>query len=298
MHTGIDSLILLSCFYLALYALYIYFTINKWSGWSVFQKFLANVAVILPAVINLCWIGPAALKAASVVDGIQMIDESAIKVVLAKMDTAITYAANLREALRREYGVEQPQPHEKKWADRFRADDGSMDSRLEGTKFGTWFAVKGGKEFFEKVAASDEATLAAQLNERKHIDQAKDNTEMYYLHYPETPCPPSRGDGDMMPVRECLLDGMRDLLIADETARLILNIDYGLGEDRVLGAGAIKAAKVAQSNIVRTASKAVKGDADQGSSNVSSGSLWRFYKGEYTPNPHHNLVQPFLTDCL
>ena len=34
-----------------------------------------------------------------------------------------------------------------------------------------------------------------------------------------------------------LLDGMRDVLIADETARLILRTDFGLGEQGFVGAG-------------------------------------------------------------
>ena len=194
--TGIDSLILLTCFYLALYTLFIIFAINLWSGWSLGTKIWVNILVITPAVINLGWIGPAALKAAAVVHGIQEIDESAIKTVLEKMDLTIVGKAELREALRREYGVEQPHPERKQWSERFKDIQEYSIHEREVTKFGTWFKLsEESVAFFNQVAAAsteDELLELFRRHDRAHIQLEKDEEAMYFKAYPQTPCPPMR----------------------------------------------------------------------------------------------------------
>ena len=94
-----------------------FYAISTWSDWGTWTKAWMHILVIAPALINLVWIGPAALKAAAVVHGIQDIDEDAIKSVLDKMNTTIEAKAQLREALRHEYGVDQPHPERENWCD-------------------------------------------------------------------------------------------------------------------------------------------------------------------------------------
>jgi len=155
-----------------------------------------NILVITPAVINLGWIGPAALKAAAVVHGIQEIDESAIKTVLEKMDLTIVGKAELREALRREYGVEQPHPERKQWSERFKDIQEYSIHEREVTKFGTWFKLsEESVAFFNQVAAAsteDELLELFRRHDRAHIQLEKDEEAMYFKAYPQTPCPPMR----------------------------------------------------------------------------------------------------------
>jgi hypothetical protein len=200
--TAIDSLILLSCFYLALYTLFMYYAISIWSDWGTWTKAWMHILVIAPALINLGWIGPAALKAAAVVHGIQDIDEDAIISVLDKMNTTIEAKAQLREALRHEYGVDLPHPERENWCDRFKdvTADGLGQSSTEAIRFGTWFKEREESvQFFHKVAdAKTEADLKQLLESdmrKTHIRLEKDDDHTYFKHYPQTPCPPSNSAG-------------------------------------------------------------------------------------------------------
>lgn len=160
-----------------------------------------NILVIAPALINLGWIGPAALKAAAVVHGLSDIDEDAIKSVLEKMNTTIEAKAQLRDALRHEYGVDQPHPERDIWRDRYMDDRGALtEPDQESVSFGTWFkAHEPSATFFDKVA---EAKTEAELKDlmkadgrEKHVRLDKDDDGVYFKYYPNIPCPSTETNG-------------------------------------------------------------------------------------------------------
>lgn len=194
---------LLSCFYLALYLLFMYYAINTWSGWTVWSKIGMNILVVAPALINLGWYGPAALKAAAVVHGVQEIDEDSIKQVLRTMEVTIQARANLRDALRREYGIEQPHPERKIWRDRFKDHTRDLaDLGEETIRFSPWFQQQSASFFHEVANATTEVELQQLMefhDRKKHIRLEKDNDNMYFKYYPQTFCPTEHNDAS-----ECL----------------------------------------------------------------------------------------------
>lgn len=75
-----------------------------------------------------------------------------------------------------------------------------------------------------------------------------------------------------------LLDGLRDLLIADETARLILRTDFGLGEKGWTSRpGSIQ---VGASTAARKSSRNVEGASEATANICRRDALRRFYNGE------------------
>jgi hypothetical protein len=77
-----DSLILLNCFYLAIYILQIMAAMG-WTGWSIGIKVAANIFCVFPVITNLAYFGPAILKSHSVLESIKSVDPEVVCVCCA-----------------------------------------------------------------------------------------------------------------------------------------------------------------------------------------------------------------------
>ena len=88
-----DSLILLNCFYLALYILQTSWAV-AWTSWPFWLRAMAHMALIMPVVINISFIGPAILKASSVLHAIRHVDADVVREVFTVMER--TQVHNLR----------------------------------------------------------------------------------------------------------------------------------------------------------------------------------------------------------
>jgi len=251
-----DSLILLNCFYGAVYLLYIVYDINRWTGWGGLGKFFAHLLVLLPCVISLAWLGPAALKAASIVEGIEEVNATALNNVLEKMEKTVRFSGALCAALRQEYGVPASDtPSAKPWIHRYLQEEPDKDGTEGETAYGERFCSEARALFAELVGIRDWDELAKRA-EAREIDITKDDKGHFFKKWPETPCDD---------------EGLRDVIIADETARIILKVDDGLGQ---AASGASTAATAT------CAGGGAKGPSKkQEAKHVTKSSLRRFYDG-------------------
>ena len=252
-----DSLILLNCFYGAVYLLYIVYDINKWTGWGGLGKFFAHLLVLLPCMISLVWLGPAALKAASIVEGIEDVNADALNTVIDKMEKTVRYSGALCAALRQEYGVPASDtPSAKPWIHRYQQREPDKDGTEGETAYGKRFCSEARALFAELVGIRDWDELAKRA-EARGIDITKDDKGHFFKKWPETPCDD---------------EGLRDVIIADETARIILKVDNGLGQ---AASGASTAATA-----TCCAGGGAKGPSrKQEAKHVTKDSLLKFYKG-------------------